>query len=297
MTAHYGSHHATISAFWAGGGRKAAGTRAQSVKPPIQEVFSLEEIVEFQPENTNQVRIWDNPAIGAHIRTIEKEGEPWFVAADVCRALDVANPRDAVARLDEDERGVASTDTPGGPQQVTTISEAGLYALVLGSRKPEAKAFKRWITHEVLPEIRRTGGYSLAIPRTFADALQLAADQQRIIEDQRGALAEAQTAVEFRDRYVQAKTSQPIRAVAKILGIREREFVAALESRRIMYRLGGDLVPFAEHLDTGRFEVKVGEEHGHAFRQARFTPAGIAWIAGKVTTGTLVPVAGVAEWK
>lgn len=73
--------------------------------------------------------------------------EPWFVAADVCRALGIGNPRMATARLDDDEKGVISTDTPGGQQKMNVVNEPGLYALVLSSRKPEARAFKRWITH------------------------------------------------------------------------------------------------------------------------------------------------------
>lgn len=96
------------------------------------------------------------------VRTITREGEPWFVAADVCRALEIKNNRDAVERLDDDEKGVVSTDTLGGTQTVTIINEPGLYSLVLGSRKPEARAFKRWITHEVVPAIRRHGAYLTA---------------------------------------------------------------------------------------------------------------------------------------
>lgn len=78
-----------------------------------------------------------------------KDGEPWWVAADVCAVLEIVNSRDAMGRLDADEKGVASTDTNGGAQQVGIINESGLYSLVLGSRKPEAKAFKKWITSEV----------------------------------------------------------------------------------------------------------------------------------------------------
>ena len=89
------------------------------------------------------------------VRTVTLEGEPWFVAADVCRALGIGNSRDATARLDDDEKGVVSTDTLGGKQELTIVNEPGLYALVLSSRKPEAKAFKRWITHEVIPQDRR----------------------------------------------------------------------------------------------------------------------------------------------
>lgn len=96
---------------------------------------------------------------GADVRLFDREGEPWFVLADVCRVLEIANPRDAAARLDDDERGVATTDTPGGPQDVTIINESGLYSLVLTSRKPAAKRFKKWVTAEVLPTLRRTGIY------------------------------------------------------------------------------------------------------------------------------------------
>ena len=87
------------------------------------------------------------------------EGEPWFVAADVCRALGLGNSRQTLSYLDDDEKGVITSDTLGGKQEMSTINEPGLYSLILRSRKPEAKAFKRWITHEVIPAIRKTGGY------------------------------------------------------------------------------------------------------------------------------------------
>ena len=93
------------------------------------------------------------------VRIVEKDGEPWFVAKDVCDILALGNPRSSIALLDEDERGVHNMDTPSGKQEMGIISEAGLYSLILRSRKPEAKAFKRWVTHEVLPSIRKTGAY------------------------------------------------------------------------------------------------------------------------------------------
>ncbi len=98
---------------------------------------------------------------GAQVRVTELNGEPAFVAKDVCEILEIQNSRDAIGRLDPDEKGVVSIDTPGGPQEMQVITEAGLYALVLGSRKPEAREFKRWITHEVLPQIRKTGQYAV----------------------------------------------------------------------------------------------------------------------------------------
>ncbi len=96
---------------------------------------------------------------GMSLRSIEKEGEPWFVAKDVCDELDLGNVSKAVSRLDEDEKGITTSDTLGGPQRVSIINESGLYSLIMTSRKPEAKRFKKWVTSEVLPQIRKTGRY------------------------------------------------------------------------------------------------------------------------------------------
>ncbi len=95
------------------------------------------------------------------IRVVQQDSEPWFVAADVCRALELSDVSKTLERLDDDEKGTNSIRTPGGFQRMSIINEPGLYTLVLGSRKPEAKTFKRWITHEVLPSIRKTGNYSM----------------------------------------------------------------------------------------------------------------------------------------
>lgn len=94
------------------------------------------------------------------VRVILQNEEPWFIGNDVCAALCLGNPRSSLALLEEDEKGVHNMDTPSGQQEMTIINEPGLYSLVLRSRKPEAKKFKRWITHEVLPAIRRTGSYA-----------------------------------------------------------------------------------------------------------------------------------------
>lgn len=110
----------------------------------------------------NELQIFENPEFGK-IRVIEKDGEPWFVAADVCRALDITNVGNALARLDDDEKGsIRLTDVTsnGGNPNVSIVNEPGLYSLVLGSRKPDAKSFKRWITHDVIPSIRKTGSYT-----------------------------------------------------------------------------------------------------------------------------------------
>ena len=94
---------------------------------------------------------------------LDAAGQPWFVAADVCAALDLPDTHKAIARLDDDEKGRNSIPTPGGQQDMSVVNESGLYNLVLGRRKPEAKRFKRWITHVVLPSIRKTGSYASAM--------------------------------------------------------------------------------------------------------------------------------------
>jgi prophage antirepressor-like protein len=98
-------------------------------------------------------------------RVIDRDGEPWFILTEVCRKLDIANPSDAASRLDGDEKdALGITDPIGRVQRTTVINESGLYSLILRSVKPEAKRFKKWITSEVLPSIRKTGGYSGRTP-------------------------------------------------------------------------------------------------------------------------------------
>ena len=132
----------------------------------------------------NGIQVFENSDFGK-VRVVGRDGEPWFVAADVCNVLDLSNPTIAVSRLDEDERAKFNLGRQG---DATIVNEPGLYALVLGSRKPEAKAFKRWITHEVIPIIRKTGAYSTRKPDSYMidDPIARA---QRWIEETQGRLA------------------------------------------------------------------------------------------------------------
>lgn len=106
------------------------------------------------------------------IRVVIINNEPWFVAVDVCHALDIKNVSDAVKKLDDDEKGIALTDTPGGQQQLLIVNEPGLYSLVLLSRKESAKRFKRWLTHDVIPTLRKTGTYSVQPVQKSMSALE-----------------------------------------------------------------------------------------------------------------------------
>lgn len=103
---------------------------------------------------------------GQEIRTILIDGEPWWVASDVCQVLGIARVDSALRALDDDEKGAHTVSTPGGMQKVSIINEPGLYGIVLVSRKPEAKEFKRWLKHDVIPSIRKTGGYSASQGRS-----------------------------------------------------------------------------------------------------------------------------------
>lgn len=138
----------------------------------------------------NNLEIFQTPEFGA-VRTVILEGTPWFVASDVCRILGLNQVSRAMDRLDDDERGSAKVPHPQSPDKVMTVNavnESGLYSLILKSNKPEAKAFKRWITHEVIPAIRKTGGY-ISCDETMTDeellekALSIA--KQKIAERER----------------------------------------------------------------------------------------------------------------
>lgn len=118
------------------------------------------------------------------------------------------------------------------------------------------------------------------LPQSFAQALQLAADQAKVIEDQQAAIALAAPKVEFVDRYVASTGNKGFRQVAKLLKAKENEFRAYLSVNKILYRLGGEWAPYQCHIDAGRFEVSTGTANDHAYNAARFTPKGIEWIAG-----------------
>ncbi|WP_278619570.1 Bro-N domain-containing protein [Ectopseudomonas oleovorans] len=118
-----------------------------------------------------------------HVRTIEQDGQAWFVLNDVTEALEFSRGRNAARMLDDDEKGAHIVSTPGGEQEITIINESGLYSLVLKSRKPSAKRFKKWVTAEVLPAIRKTGRYESPKPATLTPA------QQRHIQNRVAELA------------------------------------------------------------------------------------------------------------
>lgn len=144
----------------------------------------------------NEIKVFENPEFG-QVRTVIINDEPWFVAIDVCKALELTNPSISLSRLDDDERAKFNLGRQG---ETNIINEPGLYTLVLGSRKPEAKTFKRWITHEVIPSIRKTGGYQ--VPMSNVELLSravLAANEE---------LAKLQSKVEEQETEIADKSLQ-----------------------------------------------------------------------------------------
>lgn len=139
------------------------------------------------------------------------DGEPWFVAVDVCNALDIDNATQALTRLDEDERTLISNEG----RQVNAVNEAGLYSIILGSRKPEARAFKRWVTHEVLPTIRKTGSYQAP---TGTNLLALAViEAQQMLEASARQVAELTPRAEAWDELASATGDYEVADAAKML--------------------------------------------------------------------------------
>lgn len=180
----------------------------------------------------NEIQTFTSDQFG-QVRAVRSEvGEPMFVAKDVCAALGLGNSRQALSRLDDDEKGVISTDTPGGEQQMQAVNEAGLYVLVLSSRKPEAKAFKRWVTHEVLPALRRDGGYMVARAdetpeELMARALKAADATLARVRDENARLTRRNQVLEpkaaFFDSVMESDGLISVRAAAKVLKSYDRE--------------------------------------------------------------------------
>lgn len=165
------------------------------------------------------LKIWENPEFG-ELRTVEMNGEPWMVGKDVATALGYKNPRDAIARhVDAEDKGVVKHDTPSGEQEMVIINESGLYSLVLSSKMPGAKRFRRWVTNEVLPSIRKTGGYiagqeSMSDSELMAKALLVA---KRQIDAKTAQIEEMTPKAVFADAVAASKTSILIGELAKIL--------------------------------------------------------------------------------
>lgn len=223
------------------------------------------------------------------VRAFSRDGEPWFVLRDVCEALGITNARNVAARLEEDEKGVELVDTLGGPQRLTVVNEAGIYAAAQISRKPEARRFCRWVRHEVLPEIRRTGSYGRPTVnlRDPAQLALVAAQLHDLLIEERSKVAELQPAADAYERLAGSRGAMSITEAAKTLRVRPRELGEMMHARGWIYRRTptSSWLAYQGHIGAGFLEhraLEIGRGDDPA-------------LPGKVVTQVLVTAKGLTR--
>ena len=238
----------------------------------------------------NNIVVFNSEEFGS-VRTVDVNGDPWFVAADVCKALDISNT--ATRRLDEDEKFTLrlTQGETNRTSNMVVVNEPGLYSLVLGSKRKEAKSFKRWIVHDVIPSVRKNGGYiagqeELSDEELLAKALTV---QQRIIEERDRRIQEQQKCIS--DLTVQNQIMQPkadyfdqlvdrslltnFRTTAKELGVKEKVFIQTLIDKGFVYRdKRGTLIPKAGKEEYFSVKEFYNEKTGCKGVQTLITPQG-----------------------
>lgn len=219
------------------------------------------------------VKQFSNEQFG-ELRVVQDEqGEPWFVAKDVCDALGLGRQHDSTRYLDDDEKGEGLVNTSSGVQTMVTVNEPGLYRLILKSRKPEAKAFQRWVTHEVIPAIRRDGGYMVARDETpeetMARALLIA---QSTIERQTMQIAELKPKALFADAVAASDGTCLIGELAKMLrqngvDFGQNRLFEVLREQGFLGKSGSNRnVPTQRAMEMGLFRIKetaITHSDGH----------------------------------
>lgn len=239
----------------------------------------------------NELKVFENPAFG-QVRTVEIDHEPWFVGKDVAEALGYVKPENAIAaHVDSEDKTTTLIQGTGSnyKSKAVCINESGLYSLILSSKLPTAKDFKRWVTKEVIPSIRKTGGYQM--PSTPEQRIAAALiDAQRILteyEEKNQALAMENSALvvdkaimqpkaDYFDELVERNLLTNFRETAKQLGVGQKEFISFLLSHKYLYRdKRGKLLPYAGKND-GLFEVKecINEKTDWSGTQTLITPKG-----------------------
>jgi anti-repressor protein len=198
-----------------------------------------------------ELKVFENNDFG-QVRVVNQDGEPWFVATDVCKVLEIQNTSQALQRLDEDERSMLNIGRQG---EANVVNEYGLYTLILGSRKESAKQFKRWITHEVIPSIRKTGQYSVdQSSYVIEDPIKRA---ERWIEEQKERLMLQQQVLEYKpkvdyvDKILKAKGAVNIGQIAGDYGLSAYALNQILHTERVQYKLGSQWLLYSEHRDKG----------------------------------------------
>ncbi len=205
----------------------------------------------------NDLTVFENPEFGA-IRTVELDGEPWLVGKDVATALGYSNTRDALDRhVDpEDKNTVVNPDGNRGNPNMTIINESGLYSLVLSSKLPTARKFRRWVTSEVLPSIRKTGGYNL--PKDYPSALRALADaeEKRLAllaenERQQQVIADFEPVRQYVDTILQSKDAVTTTQIAADYGMSAKELNRILFQEGVQHKVNGQWILYKKYMGKG----------------------------------------------
>ena len=211
-----------------------------------------------------ELQIFKNEEFG-EIRTVTIDNEPWFVGKDVAAALGYSNTRDAISKhVHEDDKGVAKCDTPSGKQEMTVINESGLYALIFGSKLESAKRFKHWVTSEILPSIRKHGGYiagqeNMSDEQLLAKALMVA--QSKIAENQKQ-IERMKPKEIFADAVATSHTSILIGQLAKLIcqnghEIGQQRLFRWMRDNGYLMKHGSNYnMPMQRYVEQGLFEIK-----------------------------------------
>ena len=229
------------------------------------------------------VKIFENEQFG-EIRVAGTSDEPLFCLLDVCRVLDLGNTSQVKSRLADDViTNEVISDSIGRQQEMMFVNEDGLYDVILDSRKPQAKLFRKWVTKEVLPSIRKTGSYSIEqqLPKTYLEALKalVASEEEkerlRLEGEEKQRKIEEQTPkVQYFDNLVERNLLTNFRDTAKEIGLKQNQLINLLLENGYLYRdQRNKLKPYAEHVPD-YFEIKDYENNGHTGTQTLVTPKG-----------------------
>lgn len=232
---------------------------------------------------------------GRNVRIVEIDGETWFAATDIARELGYREAFDLTRNLDEDEKGTHTVRTLGGDQQIAVVSEPGVYRAIIQRRAnkkhdesltAKIARFQRFVFHDVLPSIRRTGSYNpaptFAIPQTLSEALRLAADLSDRVEKQNAEIATLAPKGSFFDQFVDANGLYGFQNAGRALNCRPNLFTRWLKQKYCFYA-GECLVPYQQYLQAGLFEIKnfIGDD-GKARPRGFVTPKGLEYFSTRV---------------
>lgn len=261
----------------------------------------------------NELQVFNNDEFGT-VRTLTIDDEPWFVGKDVAEILGYSNPRKAISdHVDSEDKGVTKCYTLGGNQDLTVINESGLYSLILSSKMPNAKRFKRWVTSEVLPSIRKHGVYAidevLENPDTLIKALtKLKEERARVkalnetVAIQNQQIAEMQPKASYYDLVLNSKDLVSISAIAKDYGWSARRLNEYLHEKGVQYRQGKIWLLYQKYAEKGYTNTKThnyldNKGETHTAVHTHWTQAGRLFIYDLLKSDGILPMVERAEAK